>query len=729
MEIVELLKQSAANGASDVFVTAGKAPYCRMHGQIVVLDEPPVAAEKINAFRKEILLPEAETAFKTKGSFDSGLTLDVSTRFRINFLTQQALPAFVARPIPLGEKLDFAELNLPEEIKELAKLDRGLILLSGSTGSGKSTTMSAILNHINKHCHKHIVTIEDPIEFIHKDIKCLVTQREVGSDTSGFSEALRNVVRESPDVIIIGEMRDLDTMQTAITAALTGHLVLSTVHTSDTIQAVERIINHFPEHLRMQAADDLSLALAGVIGQRLLPRKDSKKMIPAVEILKATPHIRNLIAKRDYKTMEEAIKQGREEGMITFDRALCDLYKDGKIELSDGASMATNRSEYLFLIEGMESGIETFRNEFGEGKEDNDQVDMKRLLYAAVANDASDLILSTGVCPSLRYKGELAELDVEPLTPLDTKRLLFSVLTPRQRAVFEDEREIDFALTIGLEDSKGKKSVHRFRVNGFFQRGNVGAALRVIPQDIPGLAELGIPDPIIKLSDKKHGLILVTGPTGHGKSTTMAALIDRINNNRHCHIITIEDPIEYVHSNKKAIVEQREVHADTKSFRAALKYVLRQDPDIILIGEMRDPETIAAALTAAETGHLVIATLHTNNAPDTINRIVDSFPSHQQNQIRLQLSTSLLGVISQRLLLRKDDTGRIAAFEVMIGTPAIKALVRDGKVQQIPSAIEIGRKDGMISMDKALERLCNQDMITKEQMETLSKISSYAETR
>ena len=728
MQIEDLLKNTASAKASDLFVTAGKVPYCRQCGKVVPMGTQPIAREEIDRFRQQLLLPEAEESYRTSGSFDAGMTGEDRIRFRINFLQQQGIPALVARPVPLGDDLEFEALHLPAAIKEFAQAPRGLILLSGTAGSGKSTTMATILNYINHHYQRHIVTIEDPIEFVHHDKKSLITQREVGADTAGFAEALRNVVRESPDVIIVGEMRDLNTMQTAITAALTGHLVLSTVHTADTVQALERIINHFPEHLRAQAADDLALALCGVIGQRLLPQADGNGMIPAVEILKATPLMRNLISARDFKGMEDAVRRGFEDGMITFNRALSELCRKNLITAQDGMDASTNKDEFLLLVQGMESGIDTFRDLFRDHISLDDQVDMKRLLYAAVASGSSDLILSVGVSPCVRHDGIIAQLDVPPLIPADTQRLLFSVLTSRQRAEFEEKREIDFALTTELEDSKNKKSQYRFRVNGFYQRGNIGTAIRVIPSKIPALETLGVPPSIIGLTDKTHGLILVTGPTGHGKSTSLAAMIDRINATRGCHIITVEDPIEYVHDNKMAVVEQREVHADTLSFANALKYVLRQDPDVILIGEMRDMETISAALTAAETGHLVLATLHTNSAPLSVDRIIDSFPGHQQNQIKMQLSGCLLGIVSQRLIPHKDGAGRVAAFEVLIGTPAVLSLIRDGRTAHIQSVMETGFKDGMVTMDKALEILYNQNKISREALQNLSRITSHSQS-
>jgi len=723
MRINELLQSALDSNASDLFITGGKAPRQRQFGKVIPIDQDFVQSEDIDAFRREVLLPEAEKVFQETGSFDAGLTTDSGQRFRLNFLTQQGVPGIVARPVPSADNLSFKELNLPDTLESLADQPRGLILIAGAAGSGKSTTLAAMVNYINERYEKHIVCIEDPIEYVHNDKKSLITQREVGADTVNFHEALRNVVRESPDVIVIGEMRDLNTMQTAITAALTGHLVFSTVHTADSVQSVERIISNFPEHLRDQAAQDLSLALKGIIAQRLLPDAENKGMVPAVELMKGTPAISNIIADRNFKELEEAIKRGVNEGMVTFNRCLFELVKNEKITSAVGASAASNREEFLLLVRGMESGIETFRDSFSNTAGDSDVLNMKRLLQAAIANGASDLLLTTDARPTLRVDGGLLPLNTEYLTPVDTQRLLFSILTPQQRARFEEEREIDFALSISMKvhDEDKEALQYRFRVNGFYQRGNIGAALRVIPKHIPSVEELKLPPILVKLAEKKSGLILITGPTGHGKSTTQASLIDRINDESACHIVTVEDPIEYVHSNKKAVVEQRELGADTFSFAKALKYVLRQDPDVILVGEMRDTETISATLTAAETGHLVLATLHTNSAPQTIDRIIDSFPAHQQNQIKLQLSGVLLGVVAQRLIPLKSGEGRVAAFEIMVGTPAVHALVRDGKSSQLQSIMETGFKDGMVTMSKATEELYNKGSISKKDYESLNK--------
>ena len=318
---------------------------------------------------------------------------------------------------------------------------------------------------------------------------------------------------------------------------------------------------------------------------------------------------------------------------------------------------------------------------------------------------ASDLHITQESPPLIRVHGALRPLSYPPLTATDTRTLCYSLLTEAQKKKFEEESELDFSFAA--------KGVSRFRGNLFLQKGAVGGAFRTIPFEIPPLDKLGLPKVVIELAGLPRGLVLVTGPTGSGKTTTLAAIIDRINDQRPEHIITIEDPIEFVHTHKKALVNQREVFADTHGFAPALKHILRQDPDIVLIGEMRDLETIEAALVVAETGHLVFSTLHTNSAVQTINRVIDVFPPHQQEQVRAQLSLVLHGVISQQLLARTDGRGRCLAAEVMIPNAAIRNLIRESKVHQIYSQLQVGQqKWGMQTMSQALLDLVHRRLIT-----------------
>ncbi|MBU1087427.1 MAG: type IV pilus twitching motility protein PilT [Candidatus Omnitrophica bacterium] len=328
-------------------------------------------------------------------------------------------------------------------------------------------------------------------------------------------------------------------------------------------------------------------------------------------------------------------------------------------------------------------------------------MEILELIRMAIEKNASDLHLTVGLPPMLRIHGRLISTESERLTASDVENLINKMLTDEHRAKLEQARSIDFTYSY----------IARFRVNVFYEKGYLAAALRFIPFEIPSLEKLGVPFIVSELARKQRGLILVTGPTGSGKSTTLAAMIDLVNSEQACHIITIEDPIEYLHPHKKSIVNQREVYSDTPSCSLALRDALREDPDVILVGEMRDLETISTAITAAETGHLVFATLHTNDAVQTIDRIIDVFPEGQQSQIRLQTSLALQGVISQRLIPTADGKGRVAAIEAMSVTPAVANLIREKKTHQIYSMIETGAKEGMLSMNQSLADLCKARLI------------------
>ncbi len=340
--------------------------------------------------------------------------------------------------------------------------------------------------------------------------------------------------------------------------------------------------------------------------------------------------------------------------------------------------------------------------------DESPDLNLRVLLEEMIQKRASDLHVTVGERPKLRIDGELVNASVDrQLTPKDTMHLAYSILTESQKKRFETEDELDFSF--------GIQSLSRFRGNCFKQRGCVALAIRQIPYQIKSIEALGLPPILNKLAERPRGLVLVTGPTGSGKSTTLAAMVDKINRERRGHIVTVEDPIEFIHQHGRCIVNQREVGADTLTFSAALKYALRQDPDVILVGEMRDLETVSAALTIAETGHLVLATLHTNSAAETINRIIDTFPSHQQSQVRAQLAFVLEGVVTQTLLPRARGKGRVVAVEVMVCTPAIRALIRDEKIHQIYTLLQAGKKHGMQTMNDALQLLYMQGEVTLEE--------------
>ncbi len=336
---------------------------------------------------------------------------------------------------------------------------------------------------------------------------------------------------------------------------------------------------------------------------------------------------------------------------------------------------------------------------------DSENLHINQLLSKAVEVGASDVHLSVGIPPRFRISGEMMTVDgVAPLKPQEIRRMVYSILTQIQRERFEAELELDASHSV--------PGYGRFRMNVFLQRDSVGAVFRVIPWKVKPLEELGLPAAVGALAELQRGLVLVTGPTGSGKSTTLASLIDIINSARAGHIVTVEDPIEFLHSHKRCIVNQRQVGEDTRSFGQALKHVLRQDPDVILVGEMRDLETISAAVTAAETGHLVFGTLHTQDAAQSVDRMVDVFPSHQQQQVRVQLSSCLQGVVTQQLLPLAKGGGRAVASELLIATPAVRNLIREGKTHQIYSTMQSGGRYGMQTMDMSLAALVRQNKIT-----------------
>jgi len=348
-------------------------------------------------------------------------------------------------------------------------------------------------------------------------------------------------------------------------------------------------------------------------------------------------------------------------------------------------------------------------------------MNVEQLLAAAMEQGASDLHLTVGSPPVIRIDGALTRMDTEKLSPEDTETLVKSLLSDEQFQRLKDVGEVDFSYAL--------PGTSRFRVNAYRQRGSYAMALRTIPIHIPSMDELHLPDVMHTLINKRRGLILVTGPTGSGKSTTLAAMINYVNETRKEHIITLEDPIEYLHKHNESMVNQREIGTDSKSFGNSLRASLRQDPDVILVGEMRDLETISTALTAAETGHLVLATLHTIGAPKTIDRIIDVFPPYQQQQIRIQLAGVLEGIVSQQLIAREGTKGRRAAFEVMVATPAIRNLIREGKTHQILSVLQTGGQYGMVTMDKSLIALYEEGEISKENLYRYANDLQYVKTQ
>ncbi|MBE6355477.1 MAG: PilT/PilU family type 4a pilus ATPase [Lentisphaerae bacterium] len=711
MDIKKFFNAAIKFGASDMFVNSGKVPSFRVNGIISRANNvPPVETADLEAFRNECLTPAAREKYELSGSYDCSFAID-NRRFRINFLESVNGPGLVARLIREGSSCTFESLHLPADtMKKISALQRGMVIITGTTGSGKSSTMSAIINCINQTMDKHILTLEDPIEFTHEDKMSLISQRDLSNTAGGFIEAMRYAMRENPDVIVIGEIRDAETVNAAISAALTGHLVISTMHTSDASSAVERMLELFPEQQREVTAGSIAVVLEAVIAQRLVPVVNGDSMIPALDILIGTASVKRQISEQNFTELEQLMRAGSNFGMKTFNSSLIELFRNGIITWETALESTDSPDELHMMKRGLSQSANSSVKPDGTLTKTISEIDMKDLFKSAIRTEASDLLITTGVPPQLRINGQFSSLDLPPLSGADTQRLVYSLLTRRQRVALEEKRNIDFAISVKIDASINK----RFRINAFFQRGTVALVGRLIQEVIPSPQELGIPPVLSALMRKKQGLILVTGPTGSGKSTTLASLLDQVNQLESRHIVTIEDPIEYVYNHNRAIIEQREIGIDALSFHEGIRSALRQAPDIIMVGELRDLETISAAISAAETGHLVLGTLHANNTCQTVERIIDSFPANQQAQIRNQFAGCILAVAAQRLIPRQDLPGkRVAAFEVMVGTMPVKALIRDSKTHQLASVIESSAKDGMITMARCMENYANSGIISQ----------------
>jgi twitching motility protein PilT len=540
----------------------------------------------------------------------------------------------------------------------------------------------------------YVMTLQDRIRFLYEGFASPVYQQELGTDFESWEAGFGLVNRRSPEVILVDEVYGKETAEAVIAWALEGKLVVATYHAGDVVTALERLIGMFAEQDRARRAEELSLVLRAATCQRLVPGLDGGRHV-ALEFLQNVPDIAPHIAGRQFDVLRDRLAAAKEQERVSFGTSLARLVKEQLISREIGLSQAPREEEFLRALEGRPSRTAVY------------PWNLRLLLQMARETAASDIHLSVKRPPIFRVDGHLERLNLPTLDSSAIEKMLRSVMTSAQWATLEKEREFDGSLS--LDDGT------RFRLNVFFQKEFPAAALRLIPYRIPDAETLGIPDALLRLAFRPQGLLLITGPTGSGKTTSVACLVDAINRGRACHIITVEDPIEYYHDSHSSTIDQRQVESDTLSFKSALKYALRQDPDVLVVGEMRDTETIQSALTAAETGHLVLATLHTNDACQTVDRIVDVFPPHQQSQIRQQVAASLLAVVSQRLLPRSDGNGRVAAFELMVATPAIRNLIREGKTHQIPNVIATSTSTGMRTLEKSLTELYRSGLVSYEE--------------
>ncbi len=619
---------------------------------------------------------------------------ELRNAYAVEIFTTLGRPALNARKIP-SAPLALSELNIRDPFERYTTFRSGIVLITGNRGSGRSSTAGALLREILEERTAHVVTLQDRIRFLYQGFSNPVYQHELGTDFDDWDSGFNLVNRRDPDLILIDEVYRRQTISVLTSGALQGKLVLATFKGGDVVSSIERLLALFPEDERTRIAEELSLTLKVISTQRLVPGLKLEERHVALEYLQLTPETRPLVAERKFDILREKLAIGEVQNRLSFSSSLAKLVKESKISKETGLSQAPIEAEFLRALDGQPQRAASY------------PWNLALLLQMAKETNASDVHLSVGRPPIFRVDGELERLNLPLLNSDAIEKMLRTIMTGAQWQSLISQKEYDGSLS--LDDGT------RFRLNVFFQKDYPAAALRLIPYRIPTPDSLGLPDALLRLAYRPQGLLLITGPTGSGKTTTVACLVDSINRGRACHIITVEDPIEYYHESLVATIDQRQVETDTLSFKAALKYALRQDPDVLIVGEMRDTETIASALTAAETGHLVLATLHTNDACQTVDRIVDVFPPHQQSQIRQQVAASLLAVVSQRLLPRADGRGRVAAFEMMIATPAIRNLIREAKTHQLPNVISTSTGSGMCTLEKSLTELYRAGLIAYDE--------------
>ena len=551
VDVAQLLAFAVKNNASDLHLSAGVPPMIRVDGDMKRINMPALSHKEVHGMVYDIMNDKQRKNFEEFFETDFSFEIPKLARFRVNAFNQNRGAGAVFRNIP-STILSLDELAAPKIFRDLCMLPRGLVLVTGPTGSGKSTTLAGMVNHCNDNRPDHIITIEDPIEFVHESKRCLMNQREVHRDTLGFSEALRSALREDPDVVLVGEMRDLETIRLALTAAETGHLVFGTLHTSSAAKTIDRVVDVFPAQEKEMVRAMLSESLRAVISQTLLKRNGGGR-IAAHEIMIGTPAIRNLIREGKIAQMYSAIQTGAQQGMQTLDQCLAELVTKGVVSKEEARYKASNKDACKGSMD-REQGIKL----------------MQDLLRRVVEKKASDLFITAGFPPAIKIDGEVRPQSERALTAEQSAVLVRSIMNDRQTKEFDATKECNFAIA--------PPGIGRFRVNTFVQQGNTGCVIRLINSKIPTLEELELPPVLKEVVLSKRGLVIMVGGTGSGKSTSLAAMVGYRNEKTRGHIVTIEDPVEYVHQHKGCVITHREVGVDTDNWHAALKNTLRQAP-------------------------------------------------------------------------------------------------------------------------------------------------------
>lgn len=695
MTLQEWLAQLEQIGGSELFLREDEPPVARLeNGQFeqITLGEAGLAVDPNRVKMRPIFADLEDLDYST--TLFTFTDPNLHSAYSVEIFSSTGRPALTATRVPPSPPT-LEELGLEEPFGRFSAFRSGLFLITGNRGCGRSSTAGAFLRNVLSERQAQVITLQDRISFLYEGFSSPVFQQELGTDFDSWPAGFGLVNRRAPEVILVDEIYGNEAAEAVMTWALEGKLVLATFLGGDVVSSIERLLALFPERERSRRAEELSLTLRAVSAQRLVPGIDGNRYV-TLEYLQNTPDVIPLVAARHFEQLRDRLAVAKETERKSFGESLAQLVRENRISKEIGLSQAPREEEFLRALEGRPTRPASY------------PWNLRLLLQMARETNASDIHLSVKRPPIFRVHGELERLNLPLLDSNSIEKMLRSVMKNDQWQALQRDREFDGSLS--LDDGT------RFRLNVFFQKEQPAAALRLIPYRIPDAEMLGIPDTLLRLAHRPQGLLLVTGPTGSGKTTTVACLVDAINRSKACHIVTVEDPIEYYHESLVSTIDQRQVEVDTLSFKSALKYALRQDPDVLVVGEMRDTETIASALTAAETGHLVLATLHTNDACQTVDRIVDVFPPHQQSQVRQQVAASLLAVVSQRLLPRADGEGRVAAFEMMIATPAIRNLIREGKTHQILNVIATSTGTGMRTLEKALTELYRSGLVAYDEI-------------
>jgi twitching motility protein PilT len=585
VDIEQLLRFSVKNKASDLHLSAGVPPMIRIDGDVKRINMPALTHKEVHSMVYDIMNDKQRKDYEEFFETDFSFEIPELARFRVNAFNQHRGAGAVFRTIP-SKIMTLDDLNAPKIFKDISMYPRGIVLVTGPTGSGKSTTLAAMIDHVNNNRPDHILTIEDPIEFVHESKKCLINQREVHRDTLGFAEALRSALREDPDVILVGEMRDLETIRLALTAAETGHLVFGTLHTSSAAKTIDRIVDVFPAGEKDGPLDAVGVAARG-------------DQPDAAEEGRRRPH-RGARDHDRHAGDPQPDPRGQDRADVLGDPDRPGARHADARPVPAGPAAQGPGQPRRGPLQGPEQGrllggLSTPGTGVNHMERDQAIRFIHDLLRKMVEVKGSDLFLTAGFPPAIKVDGRVKPHD-QPLTPQQSAALVRSIMNDRQTKEYDATKECNFAIA--------PPRIGRFRVSAFIQQGHSGAVMRTINTKIPTLEELELPPVLKDVAMTKRGLVLIVGGTGSGKSTTLAAMLGYRNENSKGHIITIEDPVEYVHTHKNCVVTQREVGMDTESWQVALKNTLRQAPDVILIGEIRDRDTMEYGIQFAETGHL-----------------------------------------------------------------------------------------------------------------------------